>query len=270
MIIKSAAIQFNITEGNSDYNMQKAEELIKAAAADKAELIMLPEMWNSGFDFNHLVDYAQDFNGEVITILRGLARDLGVFLVGGSFAEIKNDKFYNTCPVINQEGNVIAKYRKVHLFSHVIKEHLYLSPGNEWVLCEYEKDNENVILGLNICYDLRFPEFARNLALRGARLLTAPAGWPSTRIKEYQTLCQARAIENRSFLVTTNYTDTNKTEYCGNSMLISPFGEIIAKLENEEGYAIGDIDLSILSDTATFNSIADRRSVLDEIDDSQL
>lgn len=270
MKIKAAAIQFDVTEGNSDYNMRKAEELIIAAAKDKAEVLVLPEMWNCGFDFSHLADMAQDINGEAVSMLRKLARENGVFLIGGSFAEKKNNKIYNTCPVIDRKGNLLAKYRKVHLFSHYLDEHLYLSPGDDWCFADYKKADESALLGLMICYDLRFPEFARNLALRGAKVFTAPAGWPRLRISEFELLCRARAIENRVFMISANHCDTKNNVYCGNSLIISPFGEVIAKLEKEEGYAMGEIDLTVLDLPETFNSIADRRQFLDEIDDNQL
>jgi len=270
MKIKAATIQFDVTEGDRDYNMRRAEEYLRAAAKDGAELLILPEMWNSGFDFKRLLEYAEDFNGETVSFLRELARSLNVYLIGGSFAEKKNGKFYNSCPVIDGTGNIIAKYRKVHLFSHYLNEHRYFCPGEEWGFAEYAKDGEKVTLGLNICYDLRFPEFARNLALRGAKIFTVPAGWPCSRISEFELLCRARAVENRIFLICANYTDTRKKTYCGNSMIVSPFGEIIAKLENAEGYVIGEMDLAVLDDPSTFNSIADRRQFLDEIDDNQL
>ena len=270
MKIKTAIIQFNITEGQIDTNMHKAEELLTAAAQEQVDLLILPEMWNSGFDFTHLSAFAQDFSGEAVALLRETARRFGVFIIGGSFAEKKHGQFYNTCPVIDRTGEVIAKYRKVHLFSHYLQEHLYLHSGDEWVLTDYEQEGESIRLGHMICYDLRFPEFARNLALRGARVFTVPAGWPLARISEFEVLCRARAIENRSFLVCTNYTDTINREYCGNSMIISPFGEILTKMVNEEGYAIGEIDTAVLNQPTTFNSIADRRQILDEIDDNQL
>lgn len=270
MKINAAVIQYDVTKGASDYNMRRAEELITAAAAEGAKLLLLPEMWNSGFDFEHLASYAQDFSGEAVTMLRQLARDKGIFIVGGSFAEKKNGKFYNTCPVIDEQGNVIARYRKVHLFSHYLKEHLYFNSGEEWVITEYQKDNESVKLGHIICYDLRFPEFARNLALRGARIFTVPSGWPRARISEFEIFCRARAAENRSFLMSANYSRSQGGVYSGNSLIVSPFGQTLAKLENEEGYAIAKIDLAVLNDPDTFNSIADRRQFLDEIDDNQL
>lgn len=270
MKIKTAIIQFNVTEGQIDTNMRKAQELLTAAAREHAELLILPEMWNSGFDFTHLASFAQDFNGEAVSMLRETARRFGVFIVGGSFAEQRHGGVYNTCPVIDTAGEVVAKYRKVHLFSHYLNEHLYLRGGEEWVTTDYQRAEETIRLGHMICYDLRFPEFARNLALRGARLFTVPAGWPLARIEEFEVLCRARAIENRSFLACTNYTDTIGKEYCGNSMIVSPFGEIKHKLTNEEGYVVGEIDTAVLSDPGTFNSIADRRQLLDEIDDNQL
>lgn len=270
MKIKTAIIQFNIQEGKTDANMQKAQELLTAAAHEQVDLLVLPEMWNSGFAFTELSSLAQDFNGEVVSLLRETARQFGVFIIGGSFAEKKHGQFYNTCPIINRVGDVVSKYRKVHLFSHYLNEHLYLHAGEEWVLTDYEQDDESIRLGHMICYDLRFPEFARNLALRGARVFTVPAGWPTARISEFEVLCRARAIENRSFLICTNYTDTQNKEYCGNSMIISPFGEILTKMTNEEGYALGEIDTAVLRQPSTFNSIADRRQFLDEIDDNQL
>ncbi len=270
MKIKIAAIQFDVLEGQIDANMQRAEALMNDAAKAGAEFLILPEMWPTAWDYPRMSEYAQAINGEIVTFLRKFAKDNSVFLVGGSFAENKQGKIYNTCPIIDQTGNLIAKYRKVHLFSYYLQEHLYFAAGEDWVLSKYHKGGEQLELGHLICYDLRFPEFARNLALRGARLFSVPSGWPAARISEFETLCRARAIENRSFLACTNHTDTHKGVYCGNSMIITPFGEIAAKLGNEEGYAEAEIDLAILDEPATFNSIADRRQFLDEIDDNQL
>jgi len=270
MKIRIAVCQFDITEGEYLRNLEKAQKLVRNAAADGAEFILLPEMWPCGFDFAHLDDIAQDINGEACSIMRSLAEELCVFLIAGSIPEARKGGVYNTCLVIDKKGTLVNKYRKVHLFSHYLNEHLYLQPGEEWALTEYEKDGERLVLGHLICYDLRFPEFARNLALRGARLITAPAGWPKARIDEFETLCRARAIENRSFLACANYTDTKNGEYCGNSMIIDPFGHILAKLENEEGFVCADIDTEMLKEENTFNSIADRRNFLDEIDNNQL
>ena len=116
MKIKTAIIQFNITEGQIDTNMHKAEELLAAAALEQVDLLILPEMWNSGFDFS----------GEAVALLRETARRFGVFIIGGSFAEKKHGQFYNTCPVIDRTGEVIAKYRKVHLFRQYLQEHHYI------------------------------------------------------------------------------------------------------------------------------------------------
>lgn len=270
MKIKIAAIQFDVLQGQIDHNRQRAEELLSAAVKAGAEFLVLPEMWPSAWDYANMASFAEDINGETVSFLRKFAKDNNVFLVGGSFAENKQGKIYNTSPIIDQKGNLIAKYRKVHLFSHYLQEHLYFAAGEDWVLSEYKKGGEQVTTGQVICYDLRFPEFLRNLALRGARLFTAPAGWPKARISEFETLCRARAIENRSFLVATNHTDSKNGEYCGNSLIINPFGEILAKLVDEEGFAFYEIDMAVLDEKVTFNSIADRRQFLDEIDDNQL
>ncbi len=265
MKIKIGICQFDIQEGKHDRNLAKAEELLTAAAKEGGEILMLPEMWPSGFDFANINSIAEALDGETVSFLKEQAIKLNVHLIGGSFAEADGGKVYNTCPVIDSHGKITAIYRKVHLFSHYLNEHLYLSPGNEWVLSRYRKDEDTIILGHMICYDLRFPEFARNLALRGARLLCAPAGWPQRRVRELEILCQARAIENRSFLICANYTDTANGEYCGNSLIIDPFGNILAKLGNNEDFAIAEIDTSLLDQENTFNSLADRRPVMDEI-----
>ena len=270
MKLKLAICQFDIKEGAAKANLEKAEKLIKAAAAEGADIILIPEMWPCGFDFDRMGELSQELSGNTVGNLRSWAKELGVFLIGGSFPESRKGGVYNTCPVINVKGELVNKYRKIHLFSHYMNEHLYLKPGEEWAHTEYKKAGESIILGHMICYDLRFPELARNLALRGARLFTVPAGWPQARISEFETLCRARAIENRSFLMCANYSDTINGEYCGNSMIIDPSGEVLCKMENEEGFRVAEIDTDILKEERTFNSIADRRNFLDEIDNNLL
>ncbi|MCR5373641.1 MAG: hypothetical protein K6E41_09290 [Solobacterium sp.] len=270
MKIKLAVCQFDITEGAPEYNYRRAAEIVREAAGKGADMVLLPEMWPGGFDFSHIEEISQPFAGKATAELSQLAREEKIFLIGGSFAEKKKGGVYNTCPVFNEQGEVVNKYRKIHLFSHYLNEHLYLRPGEEWALTDFECEGERLVLGHMICYDLRFPELARNLALRGARLFLVPAGWPQARINEFEILCRARAIENRCFLACANYSDTENGEYCGNSLIIDPFGNILAKMDNTEGCALAEIDTELLKAERVFNSIADRRKFLDEIDDNQL
>lgn len=270
MKIRAAVIQFDVRTGDAEHNLRRAEALINDAAQRGGELLLLPELWNTGFDLQHVADLAQDMQGEAISLLRRLAARQGLTIIGGSIIESRHGKYYNMLPVINAEGTVIAKYRKTHLFTHYLREHLYFAPGGEWASFDYQNNTGSVNVGLGICYDLRFPELFRNLALRGARLFAVPAGWPAPRIREFELFCRARAAENRCFLLAANYTDTVNNEYGGNSVIVSPLGDILAKGGNEEGVFLAELDLSLLEQADIFNSLADRQPFIDEIDNNLL
>lgn len=268
--MRVAVIQFDIKKHDSVSNQQKAAELIASAAAQGAEFVVLPELWSTGFDLENTTDLAQTLHGQTVDFMRNIAAEHNIYIGGGSFIEQKHDKYYNTSLAIDPQGNIIAKYRKAHLFSYEMHEDKYLSSGDEWVMYNYNGIDNEFIVGMLICYDLRFPEFSRNMALRGVRLFTVPACWPKSRVSEFELFCRARAAENRCFLLSANYTDTKSDIFVGNSLIVSPFGEIIAKGYNEEKAIIADIDLNLFSKKEMFSSFNDRRQILDEIDDSQL
>lgn len=269
MKIKAAAIQFDILPAQPEHNMARAEELLTQGIRQGAELLLLPELWNTGYALESISELAPVTQKPALELLRRLASSAKVTIVGGSIPEERHGTVYNTCFVIGPAGQTLAKYRKAHLFPHYMQEHLYFTPGDELVSFDLEKDGERVNVGLAICYDLRFPEMCRNLALRGARLFCLPVSWPRARIREYELLCRARASENRAFVLAANYTDTVDETYCGGALVAAPDGELLVKGENYEGVYLAEMDFARYRDS-NFESIADRRPFIDEIDNNLL
>lgn len=266
--MRIAIIQFSVCPGNIKLNEQTTARLIEQAAACRANVIVLPELWNCGYDLAHLPRLAQDSQGSSISLLKKLALKYGIFIFGGSFAEKKNGAFYNTAMVIDQKGLVAGKYRKIHLFPLGLEEDKYFSSGEEWGLVETPWG----LAGVALCYDIRFPELVRNLVLRGARYLVVPAQWPESRLDHWITLCKARAIENQVFLFAANRTGQDeKITYPGTSLIISPWGHVIKSGSGEPEIVIADIDFNEIEEARGILPVfSDRRGILDEIDNSQV
>ncbi len=266
--IKFAMIQMDIVHGDVEANEAHAKSLLTEAAQCGADIAILPELWNMGYDLDRLEVLAHR-SEESLKFLRNQAKDLHMMIVGGSLPEKREGAFYNMCPVVTEIGTIAGKYRKAHLFPLALKEHLYFSPGSEWGLA----DTDSFTLGTLLCYDLRFPELCRNLALRGADLLVVPAQWPAARENHWRVLLQARAIENQSFLLGVNRVgrDGNGLNYRGHSMAVAPDGTILAEGDENEGIFYGEIDFSKVSEIAhKIPVFADRKNILDEIDNSYL
>lgn len=237
--MRIACVQLNIAFGNPKENFRRVEEKIRKAAMLNAELVVLPEMWNTAYDLTRLEDIA-DVNGEQTKkLLSQLAKDLHVHIIGGSVSTKKNGLFYNTMYVINNQGKIISEYDKAHLFK-LMDEHLYLEEGIDKNVFSLN----DVPMGGVICYDLRFPEWFRVHALAGSKIIFVPAQWPATRVDHWKILLQARAIENQCFIVAVNRVgeDPNNT-FNGNSMVIAPWGEVLWIGENKETIGLIDINL---------------------------
>lgn len=242
--MRVSSIQMDVELGNPDANREKVVRLIEQAAKEAPDVIVLPETWNTGFIPGNFEELA-DVEGEgTIPLLGGLAKQHGVNIVGGSVVNKLGGRIYNTSYSFNRQGELIAVYNKIHLFSPA-REHEYFEHGNE--LCVFELDG--VKAGVIICYDLRFPELARSLALQGIQVLFVPAEWPHPRSHHWRTLALARAIENQMFVVTVNGAGkAPKAQYCGNSLIIDPWGEIIADAGEGEKVITGNLDLSVIRD----------------------
>ncbi|RUL53087.1 carbon-nitrogen family hydrolase [Lysinibacillus antri] len=237
--MKIGCIQMNVGFGKVEENFERAENLIREAASKGAEIVVLPEMWNTGYALEKLSELA-DLNGERSqAFLSNLASELDIHIVGGSVATEKEGKFYNTMYVYNRDGELVSEYSKVHLF-RLMDEDKYLAAGDEmnrFALGDIEA-------GGVICYDIRFPEWLRAHALAGANVLFVSAQWPTPRIDHWKTLLQARAIENQCFVIAVNRISRNPENFNGQSMVIEPWGEVLWTGAEDEELAIIEVDFS--------------------------
>jgi predicted amidohydrolase len=267
--MRVAAVQLNST-ADTAANLAAADRLTRAAAADGARLIVLPEKWNVIGSDDQLRAGAQALDGPAISWARATARELGVDLVAGSIAEhvVGQEKLANTCVHVDPEGEVRAVYRKVHMFDVEIDGRAYRESdveqaGEEIVLSETA---DGVELGLSICYDLRFPELFRILAVRGARVIALPSAFtlPTTR-DHWETLIRARAIENQTFVIAANQVGAHPggNRSGGRSMIVDPWGVVLAQAPDREGYVVAECDLESQREIrARLPALSNRRPVV--------
>ncbi|MEK4977904.1 carbon-nitrogen family hydrolase [Bacillus sp. FSL K6-6540] len=238
-----ALIQGDIEIGNVQANMDNMLGMMeKAAAANhKPDVIVLPEMWNTGYALDRIQELADPMGQETSSMLSEFARKHRIQVVGGSVAERIDDRIYNSMYVFNRNGEQIAKYSKIHLF-RLMDEEKFLQAGQQTVTF----DLEEMKAGASICYDIRFPELSRTLALGGAQVLFVPAEWPHPRLHHWRTLLIARAIENQMYVVACNRVGTSGgTDFFGHSMIIDPWGEIIAEGDERETIVTGTLDCKL-------------------------
>jgi deaminated glutathione amidase len=247
--VRAAAVQLNAT-ADRGRNLGSTERLVRAAADDGATLVVLPEHFDlRGRDEDYLRD-AERLDGPTITRMRDLARELGIDLVAGSFAERRegHDKPSNTSVHIGRDGEIEAVYRKIHLFDVTVGETDYRESASGEAGDALVTGNE---IGLTVCYDLRFPELYRILALEGAVILTVPANFTRTTGEaHWEVLLRARAVENQAFVIAA----AQSGEYppgmpaYGNSMIVDPWGEILARAGggDEETFVAADLDFDRL------------------------
>lgn len=256
--MKVGCIQLNVGFGKVEENYARAERFIREAAGKGAEIIVLPEMWNTSYALERLGELA-DVDGErTKAFLSSLAKELNVHIVGGSVAVKRGDKFYNTAYTFNRHGEQVGEYSKAHLFK-LMDEHKYLEAGNEMNLFKLD-DLEAAGV---ICYDIRFPEWLRSHALAGAKILFVPAQWPTARADHWRTLLQARAIENQCFVIAVNRTANKVENFNGQSMVIEPWGEVLWTGAEDEELAIIDVDFSKVDEVrGRIPVYADRRPEL--------
>lgn len=245
--LRLALIQMNIAAGEPDANFARMERGVQEAASlfPKPDLIVLPEMWNTGYALDRIGELADAGGERTRAFFSAFCREHQVNVLAGSVAEKReNGGVTNTLRMFGRDGSVSAEYSKIHLF-RLMDEHLHLQPGER--LCRFEM--EGVSAGAMICYDIRFPELARRLALDGAKILFVPAEWPHPRLHHWRTLLQARAIENQMFVVACNTVGiSGKTSFFGHSMVVDPWGEVIAEAGEEETVLTAEIDLALVDE----------------------
>jgi len=264
--IRVACVQMT-SRADKAANLEKAERLVARAAATGADLVVLPEKWNAIGDADVLHAAAEPLEGgESVEALRGWARRHGITLIGGSIVERRQGrgKLSNTCVVVDPGGEIAAVYRKIHLFDveaggHVYRESDTEEPGDEPVLAEVE----GWPVGLSVCYDVRFPELYRILALQGARLFTVPAHFTLYTGKDHwELLLRARAVENQCYLAAAaqvGETLPGKLSF-GRSSIVDPWGVVLAQAPDEETVIAAELDRLRLEAIRTrFPSLRSRR-----------
>lgn len=255
--IHAAAIQFNVKQGDVDANLAYVRGALKRAAERGAQLAVLPEMWSSGFSYRNLNELALRTQGIVDELLE-LSRSLELVICGSMPEPDGDSKVFNTV-FLADNGRLAGVYRKMHLFS-LLGEDRAFAAGDSWLLADTSLGKVGVI----ICYDLRFPELSRRLALEGARVICVPAQWPKPRQEHWRTLVRARAIENQLFVVACNACGPiGKLDLFGMSMIVDPKGEVLAEGGEEERELVASLDMRAMADwRAQIPCFNDRRPEL--------
>jgi deaminated glutathione amidase len=264
--LKVAAVQLNSTAEKAR-NLAAADHHVRAAAADGACVIVLPEKWTVMGRSEELLAGAESLDGPATLWAREIARELRIDLVAGSMVEslAGTEKLANTCVHVGPDGEIKALYRKIHMFDveidgKVYKESAIEQAGEEIVLSE---TSQGVRLGLSICYDLRFPEMFRILAVRGALVIGLPAAFTlATTRDHWETLVRARAIENQAFVVAANQVGAHPggMRSGGRSMIVDAWGVVLAVAQDTEGHIVADLDLERQREIrATLPALANRR-----------
>ena len=249
---RAAAIQMTSTT-DVDRNVRAAQRRVRAAATAGADLVALPENFAYLRSEGQKLHYKTTLEGDLVTAMRSLARELGVHLLLGSIPESvpRSPRVHNTSVLIGPSGRVRAVYRKLHLFDIEIRgrvslrESRFVAPGDGPVRVKTELGT----FGLSICYDLRFPELYRWLALRGAQVLFVPAAFTAyTGPHHWLPLLRARAIENQCWVVAPAQIGRHSAdrESHGESAIIDPWGRVVARKARGQGWIAAEIDLPLL------------------------
>ncbi len=253
--IIAGILQFDVQTGDIDANLTSVINGIHRLDENGAQIALLPELWSAGFDSPSMTKEQAKQTPRIIKTLSQLAIKHRM-VIAGSLPEISEDHLYNTMMVIDQDGTIAGQYRKVHLFSFIGEDKVF-SAGSQAVMCNTSCGP----IGLMICYDLRFPELCRSLVLAGARMVIISAQWPTGRVHHWDTLLQARAIENQIFIAASNRVGQDgDLTFNGHSQIISPDGIILAKIINQTGATTARIDFSEIDILRKrFNCITERQ-----------
>jgi predicted amidohydrolase len=236
--MRIASIQLKVIEDSKAKALKHAQELILGCRG--ADLIMLPELWNIGFmSYDRYRQEAETREGPTLTMLMDLARDLKCYIHTGSIVEKEEEEYFNSSFLLNPDGTVVGSYRKFHLFTFQSAESEILTPGRSLTVLHTDFGT----MGLATCYDLRFPEFFRRMVDMGAEIFLVTAAWPYPRLEHWLLFTRVRALENLSFLVSSNSCGTNRgKQFVGHSRIVDPMGNVIAGSGDDESIVWAHID----------------------------
>jgi predicted amidohydrolase len=263
--VRAAAVQLQSTP-DFERNLATADRLTREAAKAGAELIVLPEKWPALGTPEQTIAAAEPFDGPVLAWARSIAKELGIDLVAGSFSESTGaERGANTSLHVAPDGELKASYRKIHMFDvevggRVYKESEHEAPGDEIVVSALAG---GAGLGMSICYDVRFPELYRILAVQGAQIIAVPAAFTfATTRDHWEILLRARAIEGQAFVVAANQVGEHAPgiRSGGRSMIVDPWGVVLATAPDTETFIVAELDLERQAEIRrTLPSLANRR-----------
>lgn len=262
--MKISCIQLDMEFESVEKNYSHAKELIRETVKkEKSDVVVLPETWSTGYyPTENLENFCEKDGDRIKADFSALAKELNVNIVGGSIANIRNGKIRNTAYIFNRNGDVVGDYDKTHLFTPM-DEHKYFDFGDK--LTAFELDGHKC--GIIICYDVRFCELVRTLALQGIEVLFMVSQWPDKRVNHLLTLTSARAIENQMFVACCNSCGkANSTVFGGHSQIVDPWGEVLARADANESVITAECDFSIIKGIReSINVFNDRKTQIYEI-----
>ncbi len=253
--IKIAMLQMSSVIGDVKANIAKVQSLIEKELPMNSDILVLPEVWTVGWSCPNFIKTAQDIvKGEVSIFLSSLAKKYSINIIGGSYITEQSGKYYNTCPVFDRNGKLLAAYSKNHLYSYYgCDEGKYITFGDSPVMVNLEGIN----FGLTICYDIRFPEIYRAYAKAGADVLVNCAAWGSKKPIPWEMMTKSRAIENQCYMVALTQSGyIENGEYnLGQSRIIDYKGEELASIMEGEGIVSTNIDVEQMYDFRAKNPV---------------
>lgn len=256
--MRVAVIQLHVDDSESASDrIPRVAALVRAQAG--AELVILPELWVPGaFAYSGFEPSARSLTEGALPEIAAVAREIGAHVVAGTYIERRNGQLHNTAVLLSPQGDIAHTYSKIHLFGFDRGEAAVLTAGDDWSVAALPG---LPTLGMTTCYDLRFPELYRLFVDQGAELFVVPTGWPAARLEHWQVLTRARAIENQVFFIGCNQVGNQEgVEMAGHSVVIDPWGEVIAEAGVDEETLTVDIDIAMVAKTrAEFPVLRDRK-----------
>ena len=250
MTIKCAICQLMISD-NKEKNLAKAEKMIRNASENNIDIAILPEIFNSPYDTKFFKQYSETYPSATTDMLSSLSGELGIYIIGGSICEKEGDYYYNTSYSFDRSGNLIGKHRKIHLFDINIKDKISFKESDV-LACGCKTtvfDTEFCKIGVLICYDMRFPELIKKMVKEGAKIIVSPASFNmTTGPAHWELLARTRAVDNQVYFLAASPARDIKSGYVsfGHSIIVNPWGEIIAEADEKECILYGDLELDFL------------------------
>ncbi len=255
--MKVSSIQLGIVDQSKQNNLEHALNMVDRTP--ESDLILLPEIWPCGFfSFDRYQSDSEPVDGPTVSAFKEKARERQCHILMGSFVERENNNLFNTTMLLNPNGEVVAKYRKIHLFGYMSEEAKLLTPGKDVVVTDTPWGES----GFSTCYDLRFPELFRRMVDKNAKFFLVVSAWPLARVAAWRLFNRARAHENLAYLFSCNCASTSAsvgTRFAGHSMMVDPLGQVLVEAGEEEEIITAEIDPGMVDSVRSqFPALVDR------------